>query len=100
MVINNFDIVDIAAFPFETDSPLIIYANAVLPLPVTFQSFQLIAGRLSEVLKSSGAVQIKQLPARLPFENLKTSNPTIIKENGGVPTSKRFDHMQRVLRLT
>jgi len=100
MVINNFDIVDIAAFPFKTDSPLIIYANAVLPLPITFQDFQLIAWRLSEILERSGAVQIKQLPTRLPFEGLKTSNPTIIKENGSVPTSKRFDHMQRVLRLT
>jgi len=100
MAINNFNIVDIAAFPFETDSPLIIYANAVLPLPVALQSFQLIAGRLSEILKSPGAVQIKQLPTRLPFEGLETSNPTIPKEDGGIPTSKCFDHMQRVLRLT
>jgi hypothetical protein len=88
MVINNFDIIHIAAFPFKTDSPLIIYSNAVLSPPVTFQSFKLIAWRLSEVLKGPGAVQIKQLPTRLPFERLKTSNPIIIKESGGVSTSE------------
>ncbi len=30
MVINNFHIVRITAFPFETDSPLLVYPNAVL----------------------------------------------------------------------
>ncbi len=99
MVIHNFDIAHIAIFPSEANSPLIIDANAVLPLPVAFQRFKLIAGRLPEILKGSGTVQIEQFAPRLPFKGLKADNTAIIKKRGGVATSERFDHMLRVIRL-
>jgi hypothetical protein len=93
MIIHNFDIVYIAGFPSEANPPLIVDTNTVLPLPVAFQRFKLIAGRLPEVLKGSGAVQIKQLPPRLPFKGMKAGNTMIIKKSGGVATAERFDHM-------
>jgi hypothetical protein len=34
MVINNFNIVCITVFPFETDSPLLVYPNAVLTFSI------------------------------------------------------------------
>jgi hypothetical protein len=37
VIINGFNIVRIAAAPLETDSPLAIDPNAVLPFAVTFQ---------------------------------------------------------------
>jgi hypothetical protein len=79
MIIHNVNIVYIAVFPSETNPPLIVDTNAVLPLPVAFQRFKLIAGWLPEVLKGSGAMQIKQLPPRLPFQGLKADNAMILK---------------------
>jgi hypothetical protein len=93
MVIHNFDVVHIAFFPSEANSPLIIDANAVLPMPVAFQRFKLIAWRLLEILKGSGAIQIEQFAPRRPFKGLKADNTTIIKKSGGIATSERFDHM-------
>jgi len=93
MIIHDFNIGHIASFPSEADSPLIVDTNAVLPLPVAFQRFKLIAGRLSEILKGSGTIQIEEFAPRLPFKGLKTGNTMIIKQSGGVTTAKRFDHM-------
>ncbi len=67
MIIHDLDIGHIAIFPSEANSPLIVDTNAVLPLPVAFERFKLIAGRLPEILKGSGAMQIEQLAPRLPF---------------------------------
>jgi hypothetical protein len=100
MIIHDFDIVHIAVFPSEANPPLIVDTNAVLPLPVAFQRFELIAGRLPEVLKGSGAMQIEQLAPRLPFKGLKADNTTIIKKSGGVATSERLDHMRTIIRFT
>ena len=93
MVIHNFDIVGVAALPSKAYSPLIIDADAVLPLSVVFQRFKLIAGRLPQILKGSSAMQVEKFAPRLPFEGLKTGNSTIIKESSGIATSKRFDHI-------
>lgn len=93
MVIHNFDIACITIFPSEANSPSIVDANAVLPLPVAFQSFKLIAGWLPEILDGPGAMQIEKFAPRLPFKGLKTINAAIIKKHGGVAASERFDHM-------
>jgi hypothetical protein len=93
MIIHDFDIVRVAALPSKAYSPLIIDADAVLPLPVVFQGFQLIAGRLPQILKGSGAMQVEKFAPCLPFEGLKTGHSTILKESGGVATSERFDHL-------
>ena len=37
MIINDFYIVGIATFPNETDTPLIVYANTMLPGSIAFQ---------------------------------------------------------------
>jgi hypothetical protein len=44
MVIYNLDIVGIAVAPFETDAPLIVDANAVLPFPIAPKQLQAILG--------------------------------------------------------
>ncbi len=100
MIIHNFNVVHIAVFPSEAHPPLIVDTNAVLPLPIAFQRFKLIAGRLPEILQGSGTVKIKQLPPRLPFKGLKADNATIIKKSGGVATAKRFNHMRTIIRFT
>ena len=64
MVIDDFDVVGVAIFPCETDSPLIIYPNTVLPGPIVFHFFQSIARRYSQFVDSARVVQHTELPSR------------------------------------
>ena len=50
MIINDFNIIGVTAFPCKTNAPLIIDTDAELPLSLTFKCFQLIARWLSKVL--------------------------------------------------
>ena len=61
MVVNNFDIVRIAATPLETNTPLAIDADAVLPLPIAFKRFQFVPGWNLQILQPHGSVQHAQL---------------------------------------
>jgi len=45
MIINNFYIKGIAVFEAEAQAPLVIYANALLALAISTQSFQPVAWR-------------------------------------------------------
>ncbi len=63
MVIDDFDVVGVAIFPCETDSPLIIYPNTVLPGPIVFHFFQSIARRYSQFVDSTRVVQHTELPS-------------------------------------
>jgi hypothetical protein len=100
LIIHNFDIVRVAVLPSKANSPSIIDTDAILSLPIPFQRFQLIAGRLPQILKGFGAIQVEKFASCLPFEGLKTANWAIIKESGGVAASERFDHLGRIVRLT
>ena len=45
MVINDFNIVGIAALPSKANSPLFIDADTVLPLPFAFQLLKMVCRR-------------------------------------------------------
>ena len=63
MTVDNFDIrYIILAFKPETDTPSVIYANAVLSFPVSAQSFQMICRRNTQVFETFGIIYKYQLP--------------------------------------
>ena len=47
--------------PFEANPPLIVHADAVLPLSISFQSFETVAGQRSEIFEGDGRFQTVQL---------------------------------------
>jgi hypothetical protein len=51
MIINNFNFVCISIYPPETDAPLPIDANAVLPSTIAIQRFQPVAGDRRQIFK-------------------------------------------------
>ena len=61
MIINNLNIVCIPVLPFETDSPLIVNANAMLSFSIPGQSFKLISRRNSNVLDCRTPIQHPEL---------------------------------------
>ena len=62
VIIRYFHVCCIACVKGENDAVLVIDANAVLPLIVALQGFQVIARRGLEVLQNLRAVQIVELP--------------------------------------
>jgi hypothetical protein len=60
VVINDFHIVSVTVFPDETNSPLIIDADAVLANPITFKKLQAISWRTSQVGQDSSPIQHPQ----------------------------------------
>jgi hypothetical protein len=62
MVVNNLDVMGFSPVPGETDAPLIVYANAVLPLSATSQLFQVIGRRDPEIVYGLSAMQHPELP--------------------------------------
>jgi hypothetical protein len=61
MVVYDFNVVRFGAAPAETDAPLIIDPDTVLPGAITFQFLQSIPRRHSQVIKAIGRVEQKQL---------------------------------------
>jgi hypothetical protein len=49
MVIDQFNLVGVAILPIETNPVLFVDSNAVLPLSISLEFFQTIAGRNSQV---------------------------------------------------
>jgi len=57
-VINDLGIERVSVLPFEADAPLLINADTVLALAITFQRFELIRSRNHEIAQIDGTVQI------------------------------------------
>ena len=64
MIVCNLDIVGASSHPCETDAPLVVDSDAVLPRSITFQFLQTIAGRGQQVLQVGGTVEHRELPFR------------------------------------
>jgi hypothetical protein len=61
MVVNDLDVFRPCGGPPEANSPLIVYADTVLPGTITRQSFQAVAGRRPEELQRFRSIQLRQL---------------------------------------
>ena len=74
MIIDDFDLMSGTFEPDETDSPLTVDANAVLPFAVPPKCFQTIPGRRSKIAQLRCRFQHPQLSPRGAFENPESTN--------------------------
>ena len=58
MVVHNFYFKGVCIGPPEGDSPLIVDANAVLPLAITRKSLETITGNGSKIRQGSGRMNM------------------------------------------
>ena len=49
MIVSNFNIEHLTISPNETNTVLIVYADAVLTFPITLQSFEMIAWKNHQI---------------------------------------------------
>ena len=64
MVVSNQHVVCIAIGPTEHEAVLVVYPHAVVSRPLSFQTFQPIAGRHTEISQIVGGIQEVELPNR------------------------------------
>jgi len=57
MIVHNLDFLGVTVAPHETNTPLVVNANAVLALAVSLQSLELIAWINGQYFKARGGVQ-------------------------------------------
>ncbi len=64
MIVDDFGIENFAVLPHEAHAPLLVNADAVLPITVALKCLELIAGRHGQVAKSRGRVEVLEFFAR------------------------------------
>jgi len=93
MVVHYLNVKGVSLFPLEANSPLLVYANAVLTAPVAGELLQAIARRKSQVLKRGRGIDDKQftkcslLHGARPFAHRLT-----LEQSPGVLIAKAPDH--------
>src|SRR5215210_7476010 len=92
MVIHNLDIEAVPPTPFEAEAPLVVDADAVLPLAVSVESFQAVTGDQRKIRQADRRVEGFQLAPSRPLEGLEAADEPILEESLCVPASEGLDH--------
>jgi len=100
MIIDYFDVEGVAVMPFKADTPLLVYADGILPLPVPAKSEKPVSRIQHQSLQAWGGMQDHQPLFRLPLERLESSNSSVVKKFLSIPAGKRFYRTRSVLRLS
>jgi hypothetical protein len=98
VIIDNLDLVGVPVLPNKTNTPLVVDANTVLPLPATVQRFQPVPGRRCHVSQFRGTIQLPKLPPGDLLDRLKPSARLTMVKPPGFRAAERPDHNQIVLR--
>jgi hypothetical protein len=92
VVVHDLDIFSAGVCPTETQTELIVYANAMLPCTIPFQGFQPIPRRHPQIAQSSRNLQLPQL-ASCDSRNIREA-PDLrsLGKSLSIETLERFDH--------
>ena len=95
MVVDDFNGVRIAARPTETDAPLIVHANTVLPRAIAEQLFQMISGRQSEFVQAHRRIDEAEFPEHdAPQFRRKRPNRLALPEALGIAIGEAANHVK------
>lgn len=80
MIINELGVPGLALAPHETNPPLIVDANTILPSTVALQSLKTISGRHTQILYSNCRVEHLKLGSCAPLNLLGDAFHGIARE--------------------
>jgi hypothetical protein len=98
MVINDLNIEGAAIFPAKADPPALVDPDTVLTQPVPFQSFQVIAGRDTQVLKKARPMQVEKFSPCGPLKSSKACHCLIVKQRLCRFVLEGLDHQISIVR--
>jgi hypothetical protein len=100
VIIGNFNIERVAAFPTKANPVLIVNANAVLPCPISLQGLQPVCRGRSKVAKIFGAIDLDETAKGHPGDLLKSPDSALVEDGRCFLIAKRADQTSIVLRST
>ena len=100
MVVDDLDIVGAVDRPAEADAPLIIDPDAPLPLSVSLEFLQSIAGEPAQVGEVSRSLQGSEAPRGRLFDVSKPSRAMALKQGLGVFAAEASNRGVRLGRCT
>jgi hypothetical protein len=93
MVINDLNVIHIAAFPGKANAPLLVDPYAVLSLPVKMQCLQMVGRRDPQGFKNARRVKDLELDRRHPLDVLRQlGRKPSVEKLLGLFTRKLLDH--------
>jgi hypothetical protein len=92
MIVNDLDIFRCTFAPGEADSPLIVYPDTVLTLPLATQRLKPVSRHRRHVLQFLGVLQHPQLPPRRRTDDAKSAALLPPKELLGLLAPEGSDH--------
>ena len=92
MVIDDLDIKYVAILELETDTPLVVNPDTVLPLAITTQGFQPVARRCSQEVQRGGGIQLRQLAFGHLLNCAEAAWIAAFEQRPGFLAGKRLDH--------
>ncbi len=92
MVIDDLNVEHIALLPYETDAPLIVDANTVLPLPVALEQLQPVAGDGSQIPELPSGIEHPQFAESYVLDSLKLLDSLAVKESLSIDRAEGPDH--------
>ena len=93
MIVHDFDSVRVTVLPYETQTPLIVDADAVLGLPITLQSLQPVSRQGSRSVKSFGRIENVQFPKRRSLDRAETLYGVAAEKQFRIGVPEGLDHV-------
>lgn len=97
VVVDDFDAISRSILPYETDSILVIDADAVLALPVTLECLQPISGVRVQIFQASCRLQVQKFPLCNAGDSFESLNADTHRHLFGFFVPVGGDHITSIL---
>lgn len=93
MVINDFHVIRMGAFPAEANAVLIIDADAVLSFAIARKLLQAVARRNAEIVERFSGIQEQQFPQRRALKRARQfAAPFAVEKTFGLGVPEAANH--------
>lgn len=101
MVVGHLDVIGVMLLPSETDTPLVVDANAPLTRTVATKLFRAVGRRHAQKVECVRRIDGLQLGVGTAMDvRRKTPHASTREQGGGRLVSEALDHLQRIVRIT
>jgi len=96
MVVNNFDFVGVSNAPYKANAPLIVDADAVLPLSIPFQALAAASRQCRKRSDIHSGIEDVQFAKRRALDCFKPARTFPAKKALGIRAAEGPDHCPKV----
>ena len=91
MIVNDLYVSSALRGPDEADSPLLVYADAVLAFPIVLEGLEAVARRNLQILKGDRPVQLRKLAQCWSLDVHPTLDAFALEEGASVLALEALD---------